>query len=217
MGSMSLVKMEKLKLQADLRIASSKGQLDIVKQVIDAGADLDSRDNHSMTPIQLAAYYNHPLVVRELLKHGANAEVSTTFLGHTPLMLASRMGHLKVMTELLVNGADYQKVDKGGKTALDLAKNQDVTDAILDFQNQPGKKNGNESSIFEVTLVGDKTSTGKQCVVCLKPRREIAFLMNCGHITACLNCAQDIFRNCVKKECPTCKRPIQNVYRAYDC
>jgi len=158
---MSLAKTEnKLKLNADLWTASSKGQLDVVIEVIEAGADIDSRcnDNHSKTPLMLAAYYNYPLIVRELLKLGANMEVSSPSLGYTPLMLASKKGHLEVITELLVAGADYRKVDKWGETALDLAKNQDVTDAILDFQNRPGTKRGNESSILEVTLSADTTS-----------------------------------------------------------
>ena len=49
-------------------------------------------------------------------------------------------GHVDVVKELLSAGADYQKKDIEGWTALDWAKNSCVTDAILDFQNQPGDK-----------------------------------------------------------------------------
>jgi len=170
-----------------------------------------------MPPLMLAAYYNHPLLVRELIKHGANIEVTTPVLGCTSLMLASKNGHIDVITELLAAGANYQKIDKNGKTALELAKTQCVIDTILDFQNRSGNKiDVNESSILEVTACDDCLYE-KKCVVCLKPKREKSFFMNCGHITACLKCAQDIFSNSVKKQCPTCKAKIQSVHRAYDC
>jgi len=211
-----------MKKNVDLSKAASKGQLDEVKQLIKAGADIDTRCNndHAMTPLMLAAYYNRTEVVRELLKHGANTEVSTPFLRCTPLMLASKNGHLEVVKELLVAGADYRRTDRGGKTALELAKKQSVADAILDFQNSPGDKSvvglDTNTSILEVS--GDATSVmEKNCVVCLKPRRQKSFLLNCGHITACYNCAQDIFRNRFWKKCPTCNQPIQEVHKAYDC
>jgi len=75
-----------------------------------------------------------------------------------------------------------------------------------------------DNSILEVPAFSpdhSRAPTEKKCVVCLRPRIEIAYLMNCGHITACSNCAQDIFKKSSPK-CPTCKETIVEVRRAYD-
>lgn len=159
--------MTQSELNEDLRTAASRGQLEIVKQLLDSGAEVNSDISCSkMTPLMLATHYNHLEVVcellarrasvdticidgytalmfaaqighsdiiQELLRNGANTEAVTQTLGWTPLMLASSNGHLAVVKDLLAAGSNYRKEDKNGKSALDLAMNQDVKNAILDF------------------------------------------------------------------------------------
>ena len=48
----------------------------------------------------------------------------------TPLHLASGKGYVEVITALLAAGGDKTIKDKGGKTPHDLARNQDIRNAL---------------------------------------------------------------------------------------
>ena len=50
--------------------------------------------------------------------------------GWTPLHVASYGGHVEVITALLTAGADKTIKEKGGKTPVDVAKNQDCKNAL---------------------------------------------------------------------------------------
>ncbi len=49
---------------------------DVVKKMIDLGADLNARDNNGDTPLFMAAYGNkNPEVIKALLKYGADVNI----------------------------------------------------------------------------------------------------------------------------------------------
>jgi ankyrin repeat protein len=60
-----------------LHFAASIGNLAMVKELLQAGADKDAGDNHGRSPLFMAAEGNHQQVVEVLLGHGAVAEPYT--------------------------------------------------------------------------------------------------------------------------------------------
>jgi ankyrin repeat protein len=80
-----------------------EGHLEIVKLLLDAGADINQMD-HGYTPLHYAANNGNIAIVRELLRRGA-LHLSTNQPGSTPIGFASRHGHLDIVKELVKAGA----------------------------------------------------------------------------------------------------------------
>jgi ankyrin repeat protein len=55
-----------------LFLAASEGKLEIVRYLLDEGADVNARANSGGTPLAEAAYYGHVDVIKELLLRGAD-------------------------------------------------------------------------------------------------------------------------------------------------
>ncbi|HXJ02496.1 MAG TPA: ankyrin repeat domain-containing protein [Micropepsaceae bacterium] len=109
---------------------------DIVKAVLDLGADPNGRDSNGWTPLLEAAYGKYPTALRLLLDRGADVNAKCECLGSgygnsTALMLAARNGGLESVKALLGRGADTSLKDEHGQTALALATTESREPAII--------------------------------------------------------------------------------------
>jgi ankyrin repeat protein len=55
-----------------LFLAASEGRLDVVRYLLDEGADVNARENFGNTALAEATYYGHIAVIKELLARGAD-------------------------------------------------------------------------------------------------------------------------------------------------
>ena len=69
---------------------------------------------------------------------GASTAASDTNHRRTPLHWAALAGAEPVVRLLLAHGADGSAVDKGGATPMDLAVEQDCTEAVQAFLSRTG-------------------------------------------------------------------------------
>lgn len=113
-----------------LHVAATKGHLAVVRLLIDAGADVDRRDHHGISPLHQA--FDWPEVMEALLDAGADVD-GTTFQGVTPLMSAAVFGDMESVRLLLARGADpTRREDVRNATAAECA-DEKGNDEIASF------------------------------------------------------------------------------------
>jgi ankyrin repeat protein len=82
-----------------LHVACSRGIMEEVAALVEAGADLNAPGDVGYTPLHEAVSANHSEVVRYLLDHGASLDIKNEF-GETPLDIA-KIAKRKNMMKLL--------------------------------------------------------------------------------------------------------------------
>jgi len=103
-----------------LHFVSQNGYIDIVKILLDYGADIEIKNIEGCTPFWFAAAKGQTDVVRALLSAGA--DVNTQRIdGISAISFASQQGHIDVIKILIDNGAVIEKRDFRGSTPLSRA------------------------------------------------------------------------------------------------
>ncbi|KAJ5381725.1 uncharacterized protein N7496_004153 [Penicillium cataractarum] len=121
-----------------LCLAAEAGSHDIIKPLVDAGADLSSAldmgRSSTCSPLQLAAGNGHEKAARALLAMGADI-AATNSIKETALHYAARGGQESVTKLLLERGADVAALTISRETALHYAipsKNEAVVKLLLE-------------------------------------------------------------------------------------
>lgn len=117
-----------------LMLAASLGQLDMVKALLAAGADVSARGEREYTALMHGVYNpdldrGFPEVVQALIDAGADIEANI-FYGTRPLMLAAGAGEAGVVQVLLKAGGDPKARNEGGRTALMMVKDKHYIEVI---------------------------------------------------------------------------------------
>ena len=104
-----------------LILASQQGEVEVIRLLLQLGANIHQRDKDRFTALHWASTNGHNAVVETLLKRSNGAKVNKQGKGEqTALHLAVANGHLDAVKTLLVHGADVQKEAKG-RAALHIA------------------------------------------------------------------------------------------------
>jgi hypothetical protein len=113
-----------------LKRASREGRTEIVKVLLDAGADVSYKESsHGRTALMLAANTGYPEIVEMLISHGANV-ADTDSAGNTALMEASGAGRIATIQVLIAAGADVNQKTADGMTALSYAVQEQMDEAV---------------------------------------------------------------------------------------
>ena len=99
--------------------------LTCAKLLIMAGAEVDSKDRSSYTPLHLACQSGNASVAKLLLGHKASLGARTKY-GRTPLHCAASGGDLQIMEMLLAKKADVNARDNSGETPLHRTRSGDA-------------------------------------------------------------------------------------------
>ena len=115
--------------------AVHENHADVVKVLIDAGADIETRDKHSRTPLMYACKNGSQPIVKMLVAAGAEVR-ATTSKGATSLILAAYHGHTETVRYLVgLPQVDLSHKDKDGFTSLLAAVEKagaDVVEVLID-------------------------------------------------------------------------------------
>lgn len=115
--------------QTLLTFACFKVKIDIVKLLLDSGADPNKTSGGGMAPLSTAVSMGDISIVQLLLQHGANVNL-TNDIGRTALHQAASYNHKVIVEILLKVGADTTIKDKNGWTAKDCAEYKQYVDII---------------------------------------------------------------------------------------
>ncbi|KAH6679254.1 Glycerophosphoryl diester phosphodiesterase family-domain-containing protein [Halenospora varia] len=109
------------KSSAVLALATKSNFSRIVKQLVDAGVDINWQDKIGETALHIAARFGHEECAKTLLAgtvdQKANLELTEKTFSWTPLHVAAVDGHLSIVELLITAGADINKPDASGWTA----------------------------------------------------------------------------------------------------
>lgn len=116
-----------------LHRAIKKRYADLVRLLLERGADVNAATSLGETPLHTAALHGRPVEAALLLERGANPNARLSN-GMTPLHWAAQRGYSEFVSLLLERSADARSRDKGGRTPLDWArlKGHGETAAILE-------------------------------------------------------------------------------------
>lgn len=128
------------KLSLELIIAVKESNLDKVKEYINKGADVNTRDYyhwHENTILHWAAKKGFVGIAKFLLDKCANVNFRNTF-DDTPLHLAAENGHLDIVKSLVEKGANVNAKRRHGLTPLHFAAKNDHLDVVKYLVDEKG-------------------------------------------------------------------------------
>jgi ankyrin repeat protein/L-ascorbate metabolism protein UlaG (beta-lactamase superfamily) len=103
-----------------LQRAADEGQLEAVRILTGAGAEVDAPNDADQTALLFAAYRGHAAIVDTLIAHGAAFDFQDQ-RGNSPLHFAAREGRVETVQLLLAKGAAFDRRGARGRTPLCLA------------------------------------------------------------------------------------------------
>jgi uncharacterized protein len=118
-----------------LIVSAADGNAEMVKLLLDAGADIHAVDaSMKATALHAAAYLRHPQVMAVLCDYGIEIDAQGPFNGYTALHDAVWQNNVEGVRILVKAGANVALRGNDGKTPLDLARQHHATEigAILE-------------------------------------------------------------------------------------
>ena len=100
--------------------AADHGRIHIVGMLLEAGVDVNARDQANGTALIAASYNGHADVVVELLQYKAETNIRDDG-GHTALIFSCDKGHMEICTSLIDAGCDLNIRDNRGNSGLIMA------------------------------------------------------------------------------------------------
>ena len=101
-----------------IHAATFMGDLKVVQQHIDAGTDLNQKDDYGSTPLVTAAVFGKSEIASALIDGGADVNLKSD-AGSTPLHSAAFFCRMDITKALLTKGANKNLRDTYGSTPLE--------------------------------------------------------------------------------------------------
>jgi len=133
------------------------GDMEDVRGALDAGADVNGKDESSRTALHVAAANGHDEVVEALLGATADTEVANAE-GNTPLHWACLNGHVEAVRLLIQAGANPSALNSQNRTPVDEALSRDFQE-VMEVIRKCAKTTEGEDDDAEGPVPGDAGDT----------------------------------------------------------
>ena len=172
-----------------LLCAVAQKHADLVKVLIDAGADIETRDKESWTPLMYACKNGSQPIVKMLVEAGAEVRAAQKD-GYTSFIFAAGFGHTETVRYLVgLPQIDLSHKDKDGHTSLLAAVERagaDVVEVLLDAgADIEAKLNDGRSPLLKASKCGNlqvvKVLLRAGAGVCVTDNKGATCLMLAAH------------------------------------
>ena len=136
----------------------------VCQVLIDAGADIETKDDMGRSPLHWACRSGALVVVKMLVEAGAGMSVTCNF-GNTCLIFASNFGHTEVVRYLVHRNSaliNHKSGDHGYRSALFCAACQDHVDVLEVLINAGADIPANVKMLLEEGVVKNRGNSGVQ-------------------------------------------------------
>ena len=116
-------------MNQELIAAASEGNASRIAELLQQGADVNTRDLRGRTPVMAATYGRHVKAVEALIKAGADVNLRDITLNN-PFLLAGAEGMVDILDLAAKAGADPRITNRYGGTALIPAAERGHVDAV---------------------------------------------------------------------------------------
>ena len=114
--------MKQDELNTKLLSAAGRGEIDKVRSLLDAGADINVRDSNQQTPLLRAAAFGFQSVIIELVYRGADVKVIDENKQNVLHLAANSWVSPSTIKLLLSEGADIHARDNRNQTPISIIK-----------------------------------------------------------------------------------------------
>ncbi len=132
-GHANIHQQRKLGLFSPIVLTAALGYTNIVKILLENGANVNLQVQNGYTPLHHAAENGHVDTIEMLLEHGADIHQETDF-GDDALLLAAASHEIEALEVLAASGADIENINKDGKSAWHYAidaPNQELLEVVV--------------------------------------------------------------------------------------
>ena len=139
-----------------MQTAASEGYYDIVKELLNHQAEVNTRNLFGDTALMCASYSGHREIVKELLSHQAEVNVQSNHGNtalHKTLMREINDTRIEIVKLLLSKGADVEKVNEDNKSVTHLAENSRSRNIVNLLEESKIEKRRQELQILEVNQI----------------------------------------------------------------
>lgn len=105
--------------------------IETLKIMIDAKADVNTHDRFQEYPLRIAVENNNYEIIKLLIKNNALLNTQKEYDGSTPLLHATKSGYTDIVKLLIHAGADVGIADKYGNTPYSSTKNKELLKLII--------------------------------------------------------------------------------------